>query len=407
MASISEDSAPPVDTSVDEFLGMSRGPMWRRWLKWLAIAIAVVVLTILIGRFVSGGVATEYLSEPVVQADMQLKMFGSGRLQPTGARMVTATQRGMVQEILVADNQPVEEGQVLARLDQAPFQEAIDRARELLDTRQAAVGKAAAARTAASRQLALYQQVRRQSGGTVPSDREMAAAQQAVKQATDALGGAQTELVAARDELSVREAQLAGTGIRAPITGVVTRRLVNAGQVIGGTPGQNLFVIAEPYSRLRLEIATDRVQANRLREVRGARAIVTGPSGKGVVAPITQVAEGPAPPQPARGPATPVPVGIALEIANPGQALRPGTVVTVQIALGLHRDALVVPNGALRFARASDAAQGEADGEAVYIPGDDGKPYRVPVVRGGSDGRNTEVTSDSLRPGMRVITGLR
>ena len=50
---------------------------------------------------------------------------------------------------------------------------------------------------------------------------------------------------------------------------------------------------------------------------------------------------------------------------------------------------------------------GGVRGEAVYVTGGDGTPQRIPVTRGGSDGRNSEVTSDGLKPGMRVITGLR
>ena len=39
--------------------------------------------------------------------------------------------------------------------------------------------------------------------------------------------------------------------------------------------------------------------------------------------------------------------------------------------------------------------------------GSEGTPQRIPVTRGGSDGRNSEVASDMLKPGMRVVTGLR
>ena len=108
-----------------------------------------------------------------------------------------------------------------------------------------------------------------------------------------------------------------------------------------------------------------------------------------------------------------MPTGIvsaeARELGNPGAALRVGTTVTVQLDLGLRRDVLVVPDSALRFGRASDAARapGEVHGEAVYVTGSEGTPQRIPVTRGGSDGRNSEVASDMLKPGMRVITGLR
>lgn len=414
MTSAPDSPDPPAGTSVDEFLGTKPGGSWGWWIRWLSIGLAGVVLIVLVGRFVSGGLATEYASEPVTRVDIPLKLFGGGRLQPVAVHLVDAGQEGVIRAIPVADNQPVNAGDILARLDPAPLREAIAAARELLDTRQAALAKAQATKADVDARLGLYQRVRRRSGGSVPSDREMNAAQDAARRAADAVDTAQVELAAARTALSEREVQLASADIRAPVAGVVSRRFVAIGQRVGANPGQHLFAIAEPYTRLRLDIATDRAQAQRLRAARPARAIVTVAPGKAVSAPILRLTETAAPPALARSASAPIsvdstPVGIALELGNPGGALRVGTAVTVQIDLGMHRDALVVPDSALRFGRASDAARppGAVRGEAVYVTGSDGTPQRVPVTRGGSDGRNSEVASDMLKPGMRVITGLR
>ncbi|MBS0284884.1 MAG: biotin/lipoyl-binding protein [Proteobacteria bacterium] len=415
MADAPDDIGQAPGASVDEFLGTNPGGSWRRWIQWLSIGLAAIVLVVLVGRFVSGGLATEYATEPVARVDIPLRLFGSGRLQPVAVHMVDAGQQdGVIREIAVEDEQPVSEGDILARLDQAPLREAIEQARQLLDTRQAALGKAQVAKADIDGRLALYQRVRRQSGGSVPSNREMAAAQDTAKRASDAVDAAQVEVASARTALGEREARLASADIRSPIAGVIARRFVTVGQSIASTPGRHLFAIAEPYTRLRLEIATDRAQALRLREAHPARAIVIAASGKAVSVPIVRVAETIAPPRPARSLATSasadtMPVGIALDRGNPGAALRVGTTVTVQLDLGLRRDVLVVPDSALRFGRASDAARapGEVHGEAVYVTGSEGTPQRIPVTRGGSDGRNSEVASDMLKPGMRVITGLR
>ncbi|QKS00540.1 biotin/lipoyl-binding protein [Sphingomonas sp. CL5.1] len=414
MADAPDDIGQAAGPSVDEFLGTNPGGSWRRWIRWLSIGLAAVVLIVLVGRFVNGGLATEYATEPVARVDIPLKLFGGGRLQPVAVHMVDTGQQGVIRDVAVEDGQPVSKGDILARLDPAPFREAIDQARQLLDARQAALGKAQAAKEDIEGRLALYQRVRRRSGGSVPSNREMAAAQETAKRANDAVDAAQVEVASARTALNEREARLASADIRAPIAGVIARRFVAVGQSIGGTPGRHLFAIAEPYSRLRLEIATDRAQALRLREAHPTRAIVTTASGKAIAAPILRVTETAAPPSPARSLPKPaaadtVPVGITLELGNPGAALRVGTTVTVQLDLGLRRDVLVVPDSALHFGRASDAARapGEVHGEAVYVTGSDGTPERIPVTRGGSDGRKSEVASDMLKPGMRVITGLR
>ena len=164
---------PPVGTSVDEFLGTKPGGAWGWWIRWLSIGLAGVVLIVLVGRFVSGGLATEYASEPVTRVDIPLKLFGSGRLQPVAVHLVDAGQEGVIRAIPVADNQPVNAGDILDRLDPAPLREAIAAARELLDTLQAALAKAQPTKADVDARLGLYQRVRRRSGGSVPSDREM------------------------------------------------------------------------------------------------------------------------------------------------------------------------------------------------------------------------------------------
>jgi HlyD family secretion protein len=100
------------------------------------------------------------------------------------------------------------------------------------------------------------------------------------------------------------------------------------------------------------------------------------------------------------------------------------TITTVE-----RTDALLVPNAALRYSPEAARAPAASGGGALVsqllprVPGSgqskragtdtsrarqvwvlkDGRPQAVAVTPGVSDGRLTEVTSDTLQPGMEVI----
>jgi HlyD family secretion protein len=117
-----------------------------------------------------------------------------------------------------------------------------------------------------------------------------------------------------------------------------------------------------------------------------------------------------------------------LSVANPDGLLRPGMTATATIATERTATSLLVPNGALRF-NPEDAAKAQQGGgldvqvglkqeeqkatigvgsrQHVYVLGTDGTPQKIDVVVGQSDGRLTTVSSSKLKPGMKVITGVK
>ena len=97
-----------------------------------------------------------------------------------------------------------------------------------------------------------------------------------------------------------------------------------------------------------------------------------------------------------------------LAVDNADRALRPGMTATATITSELHKNVLVVPNAALRFTPPVEAkfgppaAQTRAEDKQVYVPGA-GIATPVVVKPGASDGRMTELLSESLKMGDEVI----
>lgn len=385
---------------VEDVLGNRPSRIWRQRLQWLLLGLTLVALVVLVGRFVNGGAPTRYATVAVGRDDLKATLEGSGVLQAAGSETIGADVAGRIGTVLVRQGEQVRKGQALARLDPSPFQAEIDQASTLLITRQAALSAAQMKATEAHTKLEGYEKVRTESRGLAPSDREMALARDDLREALKALHVALVETDAARSSIEQHRAQLILAEIRAPLDGVVVT-LPQPGQVVGPRREQAVFQIAAPYSRLRLEIMMPRADASSLRV--GAPAQIIPAALPSRTFPATVAAM-----RAARS-ADASRFIMALDVQNPDAALRPGMAATARVDLGLRRNVLIVPEAALRFARASDAARGlnGAKGDGVYVLGEGNTPRRMTVKLQGGNGAQRAVTSDELEPNMPVITGLR
>jgi HlyD family secretion protein len=129
---------------------------------------------------------------------------------------------------------------------------------------------------------------------------------------------------------------------------------------------------------------------------------------------------------------------VVVTVDNPDLALRPGMTASVRIVVDERKDAIRVPDQALRY-RPSDApalsspaaaAGGPAAGAAGQTPGSrhrpgaggsqaqsvaggagriwllrNGRPEPIEVVTGLDDGSFTEIVSGNVQPGDPVVTG--
>jgi HlyD family secretion protein len=99
-----------------------------------------------------------------------------------------------------------------------------------------------------------------------------------------------------------------------------------------------------------------------------------------------------------------------LTVDNSAMLLRPGLTANVNILVSETKDALLLPNGALRFTPAGkettaplvQPGNGELAGRVWVLSGDAAVAHDLKIGR--TDGRNTEVLSGDLQPGERVIT---
>ena len=320
---------------------------------------------------------------------------------------------------------------MLAVINTDVIQDQIVQNRANLNAARAQVAQAQATLDADRAQLERLREVERLSGGRVPSDAEMEQAVAAVRRGQAAIASAKANVVAVQAQLSTAQTQSNRAVIRAPVSGVVLARQVEPGQTVAAsfnTP--TLFVLAENLATMQLRVNLDEADVGQVKAGQTGAFTVDAYPGRRFPARVERVdlasnnIAQPAP-QVAQQPQQVVSYEARLIVDNPEGLLRPGMTATATIATASTGQRLLVPNAALRFEpeeegegggifgnpelgldQKSQASIGVGSRQSVYIVSDTGDLEKIDVVTGQSDGRLTVVTSEKLKAGMKVVTGI-
>ena len=283
------------------------------WLRWMAVPAMVVALT---GCGGSGEAtaATPAEGEPEEDAiavrAAEASLSSLSELYSTTATLradkqatVTARTVGVVQELLVEEGDLVTEGQALARLENEEQRISATRARSTAETRQREFERAES----------LHEQ-------GLLSD--------------EAFDTARRESQEAQHSAELADLEHRRTTIRAPFTGRVLQRHIDAGATVSsGTAVYDLADLDPLYADIgvperhvaRLAVGqTVRLNADAFDHTTEARIER--------IAPLVDIETGT--------------VKVTLAVRG-GSKLRPGTFVRTDVVIDTHHDALVVPRSAL------------------------------------------------------------
>jgi HlyD family secretion protein len=433
-----EAEAPDKET-LETFLGAPAARPWYRRPVYIAAALGLVAILLVLSRCFSGEAEGGYATQAARRGDLTVTISATGNLQPTNQVEVGSEQSGLVTRVFVDNNDRVTAGQPLARLDTSRLQDTIVQAQAGLAAAQAQVATAQASAAQARANLARQEEVYRVSGGRVPSETELDAARAEHRRAQAGIASAQAQVAQARAQLSSAQTNLSKATIYSPVTGVVLSRQIDPGQTVAASfQAPVLFTIAEDLAAMELEVRVDEADVGQVSEGQRATFTVDAWPGRTFEAQVTRVDVGAnasgstASPASSSATGTVVAYTAALSVQNPELLLRPGMTATAEIVTTERRNVLLVPNAALRFSPERDAAARDGGGvtsvlvptrgmrrgnraerevgigrgsrQTVHVLGADGTPQPVQVVVGETNGSVTEIVGGDLRPGMEVIT---
>jgi HlyD family secretion protein len=370
-----------------------------------------------------------FRTEPVKKGALNVTVSVSGTLEPEEVVDVGAQVSGRVVQFgkdpgdpkkTVDYRTPVEKGTVLAVLDDTAARAAVGTARAALAVAEAKLAEKKAALTAAERDWTRAQRLRT-SGNLAESDFEVSRGNFETAKALVAV--AEAEVGLARATLTEAETNLAYTVIKSPVKGVIIDRRVNVGQTVQASlSAESLFLVAKDLRRMTVWASVPEAEIGRVKKGQEATFTVDpfpGEVFKGVVTKVRLNAQ-----------KTQHVVTYTVEIGvdNADEKLLPYLTADVRIAADKKETVRMVHNEALRYrppARYVAVDYRDAYREVLRLELTTGltdksaKPPTVPLVwveeggalkpvrvrLGATDGKFTEVLSDNLAEGTKVVVG--
>jgi HlyD family secretion protein len=403
----------------------------------------------------------QYRTATVGHGDINVTISATGNPNAVVTVNVGSQVSGIILALYADFNSKVTKGELIARIDPAPFQAKVDQAQANVDTAKAAVTNAQAgvvqalagiqaansALAAAKANVVKAQAITEDAkvkvdrrvimvkqGADSKEDLETAqttyqsaiadhsalvAQQHAVE---DSVKVAQAQLNVSKAVLNANQEQvkqftaalqstqidLGHTTIKAPVDGVVVSRNVDVGQTVAASlAAPTLFLIAQDMTKMQVDTNVSEADVARVRTGQSATFSVDAYPGRVFSGTVTDMRKAPINVQ------NVITYDAVIGVSNEDLNLFPGMTANVKILLDQRSNVLRVPNAALRYQPASEtpapassgkgARSGATPQHSVWSLDADDKPERVLVTTGESDGAYTEIISGSLKDGDRVI----
>lgn len=358
------------------------GRQVKRYQKFL-IVVALILGTAVfayawLGKKKSAG---DYLTTKADRNTVEVNVSATGTVQAVTTVQVGSQVSGTVAWLGADFKSQVKRGQVIAKLDPATFQAAVDIARANLANAEAAVTAAttdisnqtsnvgatvanqAANQAERDDAIALAKQDEQLRG--IISDREIQAAENQARvaiakynQATSQIGqsqaGVQTSKAKVREamaavgqakaQLEQANINLQHTIITSPIDGVVVSRNIDVGQTVAASlQAPTLFTIANDLTNMQVLASIDEADVGQIHEGMTASFSVDAFPGQTFSGRITQIRLN------AQSQQNVVTYTAVINVSNPDLRLLPGMTANITIPTARSENALTVPNAALRF----------------------------------------------------------
>ena len=349
-----------------------------------------------------------YVTVPIARGRIEAKVTATGTVSPLVTVTVGSQISGRVAALFADFNAKVKKGQVIAKLDTALLEAAVEQARANVINSDGNLAKARAQAIDAARQSKRSNELLEKKliaqADADTSDSNRIAADAAVKAAE---GG----LALAKAALSQAQINLRYATIYSPINGVVISVSVSVGQTVAATmTTPTLYSIAEDLAKMQVDTSVAESDVGRLKEGMDAVFTVDAYPGEKFKGTVRQVRNSPTTTQ------NVVTYDAVVDVKNPELKLKPGMTANVSFVYAEVKNALKLPSGALRF-QMPDETPGvdqkqpvkrnrmSADApRAIWVMrGTPPKPEAVQVHVGITDGSNVEVLDGLSENDLVVI----
>jgi HlyD family secretion protein len=344
----------------------------------------------------SGTPPVQYNTARVDRGPITAIVTATGTINPVVSVQVGSQVSGKIAKLFADFNSVVKEGQVLAQIDQKPFQARVSQAKAAVKSAQGNLDKAKNLAAQRKRERDRMATLRRQA---FVSQADLDLAETNYRDAEAHVEVSQAQLDQAQATLASAELDLGYTTIYSPVNGIVVSRNVDEGQTVAAsfqTP--ILFVIAQDLTQMQVNANVSESDIGGVAEGKPANFRVDAYPKQFFEGAVTQVRNAPISIQ------NVVTYDVVITVDNRDLKLKPGMTANVTIVTARKEDPLRVPNGALRFRMPNVPVDRKLTQVWVLAPAE--PPQQVPVTTGIADSLFTEIVDGPLKEGDRVIIGI-
>ena len=357
--------------------------IWRK--KWW-ILILVAIAWGVSAMFGGGTQKVEPLATmEITRGEMRQVVTATGEIQPLNTVSVGSQVSGTIEKLYVDFNSKVKKGDVLLEIEPSVLQASVDEAKASLVSAQSQRNYA---KSEYQRNKTLYNE------GFI-SRAEMEQSQTTYEQAEQSVKRMQSQYDRAVTNLGYAT-------ITSPVDGTVIAREVDVGQTVAAsfqTP--NLFKIAEDLSQMQIETSVSEADIGVIKEGQAVTFTVDAYPSQTFDGTVRQIRLSPT------TTSNVVVYTVVIDVDNSDLRLMPGMTAFVTIVVTEKFDVFKVQNAALVLRK----FDGIVDNAGDATPNDhlaiqrDGKVILIPYTKGLTTATETEIISDELRDGDRVVIG--
>jgi HlyD family secretion protein len=379
-----------------------------RYLIAVVLSIMVAVAGYAYWRRADREAEGEYVTATVERGSIASTVTATGTVNPVTTVQVGTYVSGPIKSIYVDFNSPVKKGQLVAKIDPAPFQVKVAEAEANLANARAKVEKDRAdlefkrLTLQRNRDLLAKNLIAQNDLDTAKSNYDQAVAQieldkAGVKQAAASLQEARINL--------------GYTDITSPVDGVVVSRNVDVGQTVAAsfqTP--TLFLIAQDLTKMQVDTNVSESDIGGVRQGQEASFTVDAYTGRTFHGTVAQVRNAPITVQ------NVVTYDVVIAVDNPDLALKPGMTATATITTAHADHVLKIPLRALRFSPSRKPGAEETlmtttrtrqGPPTVWVVQHDDSLQRVTIETGIRNDEEAQVVSGALQAGEQVALAFR
>ncbi|OGL39932.1 MAG: efflux transporter periplasmic adaptor subunit [Candidatus Schekmanbacteria bacterium GWA2_38_9] len=363
----------------------------------IGVVIGIILVVALFFGFRKKENQAKYKLDKVLRGDIVATVNATGTVNPVSTILVGTQVSGKIKEIYADFNSFVKKSQLIALIDPVLFEAQVEQARANLMSAKANVEKAEASLLDAKRILERNTELFVKN--LIISKSILDTSETNYEAGKSQLSAAKAQVAQAEASLSYAETNLKYTKILSPVDGIVVSRNVDIGQTVAAsfqTP--TLFTIARDLSEMQIDTNVDESDIGVIIVGQDVEFTVDAYPELTFKGTVFQVRNAPINIQ------NVITYDVVVKVDNSDLRLKPGMTANVSIITARKKDVLKIPNISLRFKPSENENKpSERKGSTVWTV-ENGKPKRIEVVTGISDGSYTELVSGNIKEGQEVIT---